>query len=274
MSLYLELMKICLLDLHRVNQVEYKPIHRKKHSLKRRILLKLDNILSKKKMAICDIVNYQKENRINGLDWPTYADSMIGLKRMENIEYCVNKVIEDKIPGDLIETGVWKGGATIFMAALLKESNVKDRKIWVADSFEGLPRPDEDKYIYDKGDTHYLQEELSVSLETVKNNFKKYNLLDDNICFLKGWFKDTLPSAPIQSLAILRLDGDMYESTIDSLVYLYPKLAKGGFIIVDDWGAVPACKQAVLDYREQHNILDEIIDIDGIGVFWRKSGYA
>jgi hypothetical protein len=84
-------------------------------------------------------------------------------------------------------------------------------------------------------------------MEEVKKNFEKYNLLDNNVKFLKGWFKDTLPSAPIESLAILRLDGDLYESTMDGLINLYSKLSKGGFIIIDDWGAFPACKQAVKD---------------------------
>ena len=160
---------------------------------------------------------------------------MIGLKRMENIEFCVKNIIADKIPGDLIETGVWRGGATIFMRALLKVNNVDDRVVWVADSFEGLPKPDEDKYAADKGDKHHTKEELAIGVEIVKANFEKYGLLDDQVKFLVGWFKDTLPTAPIKKLALIRLDGDMYGSTMDALVSLYPKLSPGGYLIIDDW---------------------------------------
>jgi len=114
------------------------------------------------------------------------------------------------------------------------------------------------------------QKILDGSVKQVKNNFSKYGLLDDNVKFLKGWFKDTLPVAPINKLALLRLDGDMYESTMDGLVNLYPKLSKGGYIIVDDWGAVEGCKLAVLDYRKKHGITEEIITIDWTGVYWKK----
>jgi O-methyltransferase len=111
---------------------------------------------------------------------------------------------------------------------------------------------------------------LAVSLEEVQNNFRRYGLLDDQVRFLKGWFRDTLPSAPIRRLAVLRLDGDLYESTIDSLTHLYPKLVRGGYAIIDDFGDVPACRQAVMDYRALHGITEEIIPIDWSGAFWRK----
>jgi len=88
--------------------------------------------------------------------------------------------------------------------------------------------------------------------------------------FLKGWFRDTLPAAPIERLAVLRLDGDMYQSTMDTLVNLYPKVSQGGYVIVDDYGAIPACRQAVNDYRAANGITEEIRDIDWTGIFWQK----
>ena len=195
---------------------------------------------------------------------------MIGLKRLENIEFCLNKIIEDNIPGDLIETGVWRGGATILMKAILKARNVTDKTVWVADSFEGLPRPDDKKYAADSGDKHYTYNELAISKEIVENNFRKYGLLDDKVKFLKGWFKDTLPTAPITQLALVRLDGDMYESTMDGITNLYPKLAKGGFLLVDDFGGLEGCRKAIMDYREAHGITEEIKQVDWTGVYWRK----
>jgi len=156
------------------------------------------------------------------------------------------------------------------MRAILKACEVNDRIVWAADSFEGLPKPDPEKYAQDKDDKLHEYEELRVSLDMVKENFRKYGLLDDQVRFLKGWFKDTLPEAPIQKLAVLRLDGDMYESTMDALVHLYPKLSVGGYAIIDDWGAVEGCRLAVLDYRQQHNISEDIIPIDEDGVYWQK----
>lgn len=201
--------------------------------------------------------------------WPGYADTMIGLKRLDNLQDCIETVLGDGVEGDLIETGVWRGGACIFMRAVLAAYGVENRKIYVADSFEGLPEPDTGAFPVDKGDRHHIHTYLAVSKEEVENNFRKYNLLDDQVIFIKGWFKDTLPQAPIEKLSILRLDGDMYESTMESLENLYPKLSNGGYCIVDDY-ALPRCKAAVDDYREKHAIDSELKEIDWTGIYWRK----
>jgi O-methyltransferase len=267
---YIELLKKVLLDLLRSDDMEYKPVLPHTPSFRLKILLGIHKLLCVKKYAIVRSAKFDIKKRYNGLDWPANADTMIGLKRLENIEFCFREVIKDNVPGDFIETGVWRGGATIFMRALLRDANIKDRTVWVADSFEGLPKADEEKYTADKGSLYHKMTDLAIPIEVVKRNFEKYNLLDENVQFLKGWFKDTLPAAPIKSLAILRLDGDMYGSTMDGLVNLYPKLSPGGFTIIDDWGAEEPCKQAVIDYRQKHNITETIKDIDGSGVYWRK----
>jgi len=241
-DLYLDLMKRCLTDLIYAD-VQEKP-----------------NL---------QLEPFNESKRLAGLDWPTHAHTMIGMRRLDNLQFCVEDVLTKGIPGDLIETGVWRGGATIFMRAILKAYAVKDRYVWVADSFAGLPHPNPHKYPADAGDTHHDFTELAVPLDRVKSNFAKYNLLDDQVRFLESWFRDTLPNAPIQRLAILRLDGDMYESTMDVLVHLYPKLSKGGYLIVDDYGAIPSCRQAVDDYRNAHGITDEIRQIDWTGVYWQ-----
>src|ERR1035438_669739 len=193
---------------------------------------------------------------------------MIGLKRMDNIQFCVTDIIRRKVPGDLIECGAWRGGACIFMRAILAAYGVKDRTVWVADSFEGLPTPAEDKYpvahIWNGG-------EMAVSLEEVQNNFKRYGLLDGQVKFLKGFFIDTLPKAPIERLAVLRVDGDLYESVTQTLDYMYPKVSLGGYVILDDYlnHLVPA-KKAVDDYRKAHGITAPIQCVDYSGAFWRK----
>jgi len=205
-----------------------------------------------------------------GWDWPSVAHSMIGRKRMGNLRLLAERVLFDCIPGDFIETGVWRGGACIYLRAVLEAYGVKDRRVWAADSFEGLPPPDA-AYPADIGDKFHTYRELAVPLETVKHNFERYGLLDGQVMFLKGWFKDTLPDAPTGPLAILRMDGDMYESTMDALTHLYDRVSPGGYVIVDDYRVVEGCRRAVDEFRAGRGIADEIVEIDGVGVFWQKT---
>lgn len=267
-SLYIDLMKKVLTGNHRLDNLEYFPLYPAPFFFTKP-LLALDRILRLKKHAICQIHTYTEEMFINGKGWPTHADTMIGIKRLENIEECIENIIQNKIPGDLMEAGVWRGGAGIFMKALLKEKNIINRNVWMADSFEGLPKPDTAKYPADKNDKLNQFQELVVPLDKVKYNFEKYNLLDSQVKFLKGWFKDTLPSAPVEQLALLRLDGDMYESTMDVLKNMYPKLSTGGYVIIDDY-SLPSCKQAVGDYRVENNVTEKIETIDWTGIYWKK----
>lgn len=214
---------------------------------------------------------YDQSRRESGLDWPSVAHSMIGRKRMDNLRYCLCNVLEEMVPGDFVETGVWRGGACIFARAIIKSYGDTERTVWVADSFAGLPEPD-DTYLADKGDKHYTAQALAVSQAQVAANFEVYGLLDDQVKFLEGWFKDTLPKAPIEKIAVLRLDGDMYESTMDALKALYHKVSPGGYVIVDDYYAVDGCRQAVHDFLDEYASGEtaDIQEIDGSGVFWRR----
>ena len=207
--------------------------------------------------------------RVNGRDIPSLAHTAIGLKRLNNLQYCLETVLADNIPGDAIETGVWRGGATIFMRGVFKAYGADSRRVWVADSFCGLPEPDLERYPMD---AHWQLSsgKLAVSQDMVRANFARYDLLDEQVQFLPGWFKDTLPTAPIEQLAVLRLDGDLYESTMDALNHLYHKLAPGGFIIVDDY-CIPSCRQAIDEFRASHGISEPIQAIDGWAVFWRRA---
>jgi O-methyltransferase len=191
---------------------------------------------------------------------------------MENIQQCAEQVIRDGIPGDFIETGVWRGGACIFMRGILKAYADTSRKVWVADSFQGLPPPDTSRYPADAGDKLFTMGGLAVGVDQVKHNFERYGLLDDQVRFLTGWFKDSLPTAPIEQVAVARLDGDLYESTMDALTALWPKVSVGGFVIVDDYGAIEACKQATDEFRAAESIADELVQIDWTGYYWRRSG--
>lgn len=210
-------------------------------------------------------------DRLAGRDWPSTALTMIGKARMRQLREAVETVFNEGVDGDFIETGVWRGGACIYMAGVLaaQGANVTfaaHRTIYVADSFEGLPKGSG----AEAKDQHHLATMLAVSEDEVRGNFVRYDLLGPNIVFVKGWFKDTLKELPARSLAILRLDGDMYSSTMEALMALYDRLSPSGFCIVDDYGAVAGCRKAVDEFRAEGKIQSPIVDIDGIGIYWRK----
>lgn len=268
---YLTLLKACL--TRTVFETELDPVAVKGgRSVRARLgAWHLQRTLDRMGLELARTKAVDRARRDTGRDHPRTAETMIGLARLDNIEDCVTTVLRDGVPGDLIETGVWRGGATIFMRAILDAYGDPERKVWVADSFEGLPKPDATAYPADDGDTHWTKDHLAVTVEQVKANFTRYGLLDDRVRFLKGWFKDTLPNAPIERLAVMRLDGDMYESTIQALDALYPKLSVGGFVIIDDYGDIVSARKATEDFRAAHGIDDPIVAIDHAGVYWRRS---
>lgn len=222
--------------------------------------------LEKRSLKLIKMSEGDDSTKSEGSHWPLVGYTMIGTNRMDNIRICVEKVLENNIDGDLVETGVWRGGATIFMRGLLKVYHVQDKNVWVVDSFEGLPPAEAN----DGGDLSMI-DVLKVSLDEVKSNFDRFGLLDDQVKFLKGWFSETLPGAPINSISVLRLDGDLYSSTMDSLENLYHKISPGGFLILDDYYAWASCQRAVTDFREKNNIHNEIKKIDWSGAYWQVS---
>jgi O-methyltransferase len=210
------------------------------------------------------------DRRRKGGDLPAAAETMIGLERLDNLQQCIETVIRDGVPGDLIETGVWRGGACIFMRGVLRAHDVSDRVVWVADSFAGLPPPDA-AHPADAGDDHWTRPELAVSRADVERNFERYGLLDEQVRFVEGWFSESLPAAPVERLAVARLDGDMYGSTMDALEALYDRVSPGGFVIIDDYGAVAGCRAATDDFRARRGISEPLQQIDWTGAYWRKS---
>lgn len=195
-----------------------------------------------------------------------YSHTLLGTARLDNIEQLVASVLAEDVPGDLVEAGVWRGGGSIFMRGVLKAFDVTDRNVWVCDSFCGLPEPE---VAQDAGQEFHTLDFLSINVDTVRDNFSCYDLLDEQVRFVEGFFADSLPTAPINEIAVLRLDGDLYKSTMDTLEPLYDKVSPGGYIIVDDYN-IPVCRQAVEDFRSANGIDEEIIGIDWTGVYWRK----
>ena len=202
---------------------------------------------------------HEAKNRVEG------AETMLGTRQLDHIQGCIADVLAKNVPGDLIEAGVWRGGMTIFMRAVLAAYGCRDRKVWVADSFAGLPEvdPQQEHFKWQTGD-------MAVSLETVKENFARYGLLDDQVEFLKGFFSDTLSTAPIRQLSILRVDADLYSSTLDALRNLYSALSPGGYAIFDDYQNLPDCQKAIDEFRRDHGIREEIHRIDERAAYWQR----
>jgi hypothetical protein len=240
-----------------------------------------------------EYVPFDRDKRLAGADWPSEAHTQIGMRRLDNLQEVVTQVLVAGTPGDLIETGVWRGGSTILMRGILKAHGSTDRTVWVADSFEGFPTSEAQGASarsfsspemaavrgYFEGARAASEPALrtsldhmmrGASLEDVRERFDRYGLLDDQVQFLPGWFRDTLPSAPIERLAVLRLDGDLYDSTYDALDALYPRLSPGGYAIVDDYGWVEECRRAVGDYLDAHGIQVAVQRIDDEAVYWQK----
>jgi len=271
-DLYLELMKSCLTNAIYGDTARRRPRAgaRWKQWVVKALKARDLELVQARDVALMS-ADRDRSGRVDGSEWLPKAHTMIGVRRLDNLQDCIEDVLERGVAGDLIETGVWRGGASIFMRAVLKARGVDDRTVWLADSFQGLPPPNDDEFPADAGDLHHTIDELAVSLEEVQRNFRLYGLLDDRVRFLPGWFKDTLPEAPIERLAVIRIDADMYESTTQVLQALYPKLAPSGYVIVDDYGGIPACKRAVDDYRKAMGISDEIREIDWTGIYWMRS---
>ncbi len=236
-------------------------------SWKRKILFFLNNLLPENlKIFIVGTVPDMRV-RLMGEDWPREAETMIGLTRLDQLHDALDTVRIEGIRGDIVEAGVWRGGAMIFAKAYLETWQIHDKKVFLADSFRGLPKPD-DRYPVDRGDIHFSFAELAITKKEVETNFEKYGINPKEVIFLEGWFEDTLPSAPIKQISILRMDGDMYSSTIQTLNALFDKVCSGGFVIVDDY-YLKGARAAVKDFLELRNIKVEIHHIDKMSAFFR-----
>ncbi len=220
-----------------------------------------------KSFFVMQRVPIETKARAEGRDWPLFGYTMIGDCRLNNVHRCMEDVVEKGVPGDFMEAGIWRGGTTIFMRAFLKVFGITDRLVWAADSFEGMPKTAVPCIELDLSGFDYL----NVPLEAVRENFDRFGLLDDQVRFLKGWFRDTLSMSGIDRLAILRIDGDMYESTRDVLCSLYPRVSKGGYVIVDDYynDNWKGCRKAVDEYMTGNRLDMDIKRVDWTAAYWR-----
>jgi O-methyltransferase len=238
------------------------------------------------KLALCDltgsattsvgampgkgVVSYELQGqdrrlRSAGIDWPLHGLTMVGLARLADLQSCVETVVRDRVPGDLIEAGVWRGGAAILMRAVLDALGSTDRAVLVADSFEGFPDTD----AAESDGVDYSYEFLAAALNEVRDNFARFGY-DRGVEFVPGFFEETLPELSDRAFAVVRLDGDSYSATNVGLHSLYPALSPGGYVIIDDYGVVEGCRRAVDDFRSEYGITEPIERVDWVCVRWRR----
>jgi len=213
-----------------------------------------------------ELTGEQLRVRAAGMDWPAHGLTMVGLRRLDDLQACVETVVRDGVHGDLIEAGAWRGGSSILMRATLDSLGAADRTVWVADSFEGFPLGEGDP---GEEDDLGAFDFLAVPLTEVKASFARLGV-ERGVRFVEGFFDQTLPGLTGQSWSLVRLDADTYETTQLALRYLYPGLAVGGYLVVDDFGALDECAAAVEDFRREHRITEPLEEIDWTGVRWRR----
>lgn len=210
-------------------------------------------------------VPFQASLRENGNDWPLVGHTMVGHVRLRNVKDLLHDVIAKKVPGDFAELGVWRGGTCLYAKALIDTHlHGQQRSVYLFDAFQTIAT-------YGSAVSAYL----SVSEAAVLHNFDKYNLMDDRVKIVKGMFKDTVPKFAAENqdvkFAVLRLDGNYYDSYQDCFYYLYEKLQVGGYLIMDDIMSHQAVRAAWEDFQKDQGFQEQLHTIDVHGAYFKKT---
>jgi O-methyltransferase len=252
---YLELLKLCLCDLAGARTLSVSRTG--------------DTRRPNSQVNSRELDDNELSLRVMGLDWPFSGLTMIGLERLDDLQACVESVVDEGVEGDVIEAGAWRGGASILARATLDSLGADERTVWVADSFRGLPSPDPGAFPEDRHLDLSRVDFLAVPVEEVRGYFARFGC-EEGVEFVEGFFDQTLPSLRGRRWSVVRIDGDTYEATWVALESLYPGLSVGGYLIVDDYGLIDECHTAVHDFRREQGILEPIEEIDFNGIRWRR----
>lgn len=198
-----------------------------------------------------------------------YAHTLLGHERLTHLEACLTQIVAEGIKGDVLQAGCWRGGSAVFLRGVLDVLGESKRRLWVADSFSGLPASTCGPDIGHEMDAS-VYPVLSVSLDEVKEVFNKYDLLTDGVEFLPGWFSESLRHLPAKRIALLHIDADLYESTLDVLNMCYTNVVNGGFIVIDDYGILPPCREAVDEFLSSQNTEIVPIRVGDHAAYWRR----
>lgn len=203
--------------------------------------------------------------------------SMTSVERMYALYKATQYIVKNNIEGDFVECGVWKGGSAMLIAYTLQKLEVKNRKIYLYDTFEGMSEPTSKDLslgtktkaldIWKRQQSEGVTDWCLAPVEEVQSNMKLTNYPESKVIYVKGPVEKTIPHKVPTKIALLRLDTDWYESTKHELAHLYPILSSRGVLIIDDYGAWEGAKLAVDEYFSNHQILLNRIDFTGrIGI--------
>ena len=217
--------------------------------------------------SVKDIVNFFKDLGKLKLYLTVKPYTMVAFPRLSTLNRLASRLEKEGVKGNFIECGVRNGGTAGVIAAAAKRDS--GRHIWLFDSWEGFPEPDE-------RDFSVMQEEAKKgedlgSEERVRELlFKRLNVDSSRVHLVKGWFSDTLREKEIGDVALVHLDCDLYESVKFCLENLYDRVVEGGYIVIDDYGYWKGCKQAVDEFIEHRNLNVQMVRVDSQGVYFRK----
>jgi O-methyltransferase len=197
--------------------------------------------------------------------------TMTSSERISSLVQAVRYIVKAGVPGAIVECGVWRGGSMMAVAYTLAGLGVSDRQLYLFDTYEGMSPPtgadvscsgkpatavyDQTRRLDSGSDWCY------ASLDDVRANIARTGYSQEQIRFIQGKVEDTIPSSAPETIALLRLDTDWYESTRHELIHLYPRLSAGGVLLIDDYGHWQGCRKAVDEYfaeRDQHVLLNRV----------------
>lgn len=216
----------------------------------------------------------------HGLFHQVRRHTLVGVDRLDNAYRLTLDIERRGLAGAVVECGVWRGGCAAVMAQAVKEHGYR-RHVHLLDSFEGLPEPTaDDGALAASAAAGRVEGKLAAIGRCVGTRadvedlfFGRLGIDRSRVSFHVGWFQDTLPKArrEIGPIALLRLDGDWYESTRVCLEQLYPQIVPGGYLILDDYGKWEGCRKAFHEYAEKNGFAEARLEpIDGVGVFLAK----
>lgn len=196
--------------------------------------------------------------------------TMTSIERMYGLFNAVRYVSQSNVAGDIVETGVWRGGSSMLIAETLRSMGDDTRTIWLYDTYEGMAEPTELDVAHD-GQSAKKQFEITpdwcaASVEEVTANMAATGYPEERFRFVKGLVQDTIPNAGApDSIALLRLDTDWYESSKHELENLYPRLTSGGVLVLDDYGHWAGVRKSVDEYLSEHGVKAMLQRLDYAG---------
>lgn len=182
--------------------------------------------------------------------------TMTSTERIHALIHAVRHIVQNGIPGDMVECGVWKGGSVMAMALTLLQLGERDRAIYLFDTFSGMTAPSDRDVDYEGQQAGVILDSVRCEApqQEVENAVFSTGYAREKVHFVRGRVEETIPAHAPESIALLRLDTDWYESTQHELFHLFPRLVRGGVIIIDDYGHWRGARQAVDEYIAQNEV--------------------